>query len=84
MFKYQKGLTEFDGIMVILITIIIIAVWFAIGVSVTHTELNEALNNSGITCKPMKVNGKWYCAERITIIKSNDSTEQYSAKEIDK
>lgn len=83
MFKYQKGLTEFDGIMVILITIIIIALWFTISVSVTHTELNEALNNSGIMCKPIKVNGKWYCAEGF-IIKSDDGIEEHSIKEIDK
>lgn len=83
MFKYQKGLTEFDGIMLILITIIIIAIWFVVKVTNVHTELNEALNNSGITCKPMKVNGKWYCAEGI-IIKSNNNTEQHSAKEIGK
>lgn len=83
MFKYQKGLTEFDGIMVILITIIIIALWFTISVSVTHTELNEALTNSGIMCKPIKVNGKWYCAEGF-IIKSDDGIEEHSIKEIDK
>lgn len=83
MFKYQKGLTEFDGIMVILITIIIIAVWFVVKVTNVHNELTEALNNSGITCKPMKVNGKYYCAEGI-IIKSNNNTEQHSAKEIGK
>lgn len=83
MFKYQKGLTEIDGPFVILVLILGIVCWFAIRVSVTHTELNEALNNSGITCKPMKVNGKYYCAEGI-IIKSNNNTEQHSAKEIGK
>lgn len=83
MFKYQKGLTEIDVPFAILVMILGIAFWFAIRVSVTHTELNEALNNSGITCKPMKVNGKWYCAEGI-IIKSNNNTEQHSAKEIGK
>lgn len=83
MFKYQKGLTEIDGPFVILVMILGIALWFAIRVSVSHTELNEALNNSGIVCKPMKVNGKWYCAEGI-VIKSNNNTEQHSAKEIGK
>ena len=69
--------------MVILITIIIIAVWFAVRVATAHNELNEALTNSGIMCKPMKVNGKYYCAEGI-IIKSNNNMEQHSAKEIGK
>ena len=83
MFKYQKGLTEIDGPFVILVLILGIVCWFAIRVSVMHTELNEALTNSGIMCKPMKVNGKYYCAEGI-IIKSNNNMEQHSAKEIGK
>lgn len=83
MFKYQKGLTEIDGPFVILMLLLIIIFWFAIRGADMHSELTEALTNSGITCKPMKVNGKWYCAEGI-IIKSNNNTEQHSAKEIGK
>ena len=83
MFKYQKGLTELDGPFVILFLLLAIAMWFAVRTSYVHSELTEALTNSGIMCKPMKVNGKYYCAEGI-IIKSNNNMEQHSAKEIGK
>ena len=82
MFKYQKGLTDLD-IPVIMFVVLAIVIWFAVRVATAHSELNEALTNSGIMCKPMKVNGKYYCAEGI-IIKSNNNTEQHSAKEIGK
>ena len=82
MLKYQKGLTDLD-IPVIMFLVLAIVIWFAVRVATEHNELNEALTNSGIMCKPMKVNGKWYCAEGI-IIKSNNNTEQHSAKEIGK
>ena len=83
MFKYQKGLTELDGPFVIMLLLLVIAIWFTVRVGAAHSELNEALTNSGIMCKPMKVNGKYYCAEGI-IIKSNNNMEQHSAKEIGK
>ena len=82
MFKYQKGLTDLD-IPVIMFLVLAIVIWFAVRVATAHSELNEALTNSGIMCKPMKVNGKYYCAEGI-IIKSNNNMEQHSAKEIGK
>ena len=82
MFKYQKGLTDLD-IPVIMFVVLAIVIWFAVRVATAHSELNEALTNSGIMCKPMKVNGKYYCAEGI-IIKSSNNTEQHSAKEIGK
>ena len=82
MFKYQKGLTDLD-IPVIMFVVLAIVIWFAVRVATAHSELNEALTNSGIMCKPMKLNGKYYCAEGI-IIKSNNNTEQHSAKEIGK
>lgn len=82
MFKYQKGLTDLD-IPVIMFLVLAIVIWFAARVATAHSELNEALTNSGIMCKPMKVNDKYYCAEGI-IIKSNNNTEQHSAKEIGK
>lgn len=82
MFKYQKGLMDFEPILIMLL-IVIIAVWFTVNVLTKHSELNEALTNSGIMCKPMKVNGKWYCAEGI-IIKNNNNIEQHSTKEIGK
>lgn len=81
MFKYQKGLTEIDGPFVIMLLLLVIAFWFAIRVATVHSELNEALTNSGIMCKPTKVNGKWYCAEGI-IIKSDDGVEEHSVREI--
>ena len=84
MFKYQKGSTDIDVLVGIMIVSLVIVAWFAMRTLTVLSELNDALTNSGIICKPIKVNGKWYCAERITIIKSNDSTEQYSAKEIGK
>lgn len=81
MFKYQKGLTEIDGPFVIMLLLLVIAFWFAIRVATVHSELNEALTNSGIMCKPMEVNGKWYCAEGV-IIKSDDGIEEHSVREI--
>lgn len=82
MFKYQKGLTDLD-IPVIMFLVLAIVIWLLVRVGTAHNELNEALTNSGIMCKPMKVNGKYYCAEGI-IIKSNNNMEQHSAKEIGK
>lgn len=80
MFKYQKGLTDLD-IPVIMFLVLAIVIWFAVRVATTHSELNEALTNSGIMCKPMEVNGKWYCAEGV-IIKSDDGIEEHSVREI--
>ena len=80
MFKYQKGLTDLD-IPVIMFVVLAIVIWFAVRVATAHSELNEALTNSGIMCKPIKVNGKWYCAEGI-IIKSDDGIEEHSVREI--
>ena len=82
MFKYQKGSWEIEAFSIMLL-LLIIAIWFTVRTSTVHSELNEALTNSGIMCKPMKVNGKYYCAEGI-IIKSNNNMEQHSAKEIGK
>lgn len=82
MFKYQKGSMKIDGVFGIMLLLLVIAFWFAIRISTTHSELNEALTNSGIMCKPIKVNGKWYCAEGF-IIKSDDGIEEHSIKEID-
>lgn len=83
MFKYRKGSIDIDGSFSIMLLLLVIAFGITIRTLTVHSELNQALTNSGIECKPMKVNGKWYCAEGI-IIKNNNSTEQHSAKEIGK
>jgi len=80
MFKYQKGSWEIEAFSIMLL-LLIIAIWCAEDGATTHSELNEALTNSGIVCKPTKVNGKWYCAEGI-IIKSDDGVEEHSVREI--
>lgn len=82
-----------DVSLVMMLLVLLAVFWFGTKVLTEHSEsneaatayaeLNEALTNSGIECKPIKVNGKWYCAKGI-IVKSNNSTEQHSAKEIDK
>lgn len=82
MFKYQKGSWEIEAFSaMLLLLILIIAIWFTVRTSTVHNELNEALTNSGIMCKPMEVNGKWYCAEGV-IIKSDDGIEEHSVREI--
>ena len=75
MFKYQKGSWEIEAFSIMLL-LLIIAIWFTVRTSTVHSELNEALTNSGIMCKPIKVNEKWYCAKGI-IVKSDDETEQH-------
>ena len=81
MFKYQKGFTGDNVAFGIMVLLLIIALWFTVRTLTMHNELNEALTNSGIMCKPMEVNGKWYCAEGV-IIKSDDGIEEHSVREI--
>ena len=56
MFKYQKGSWEIEAFSIMLL-LLIIAIWFTVRTLTMHNELNEALTNSGIMCKPTKVNG---------------------------
>lgn len=89
MFKYQKGLMNNDVAFVMMLLLLVGVFWFGTKVLTEHsesneaaaayTELNEALTNSGIMCKPIKVNEKWYCANGI-IVKSDDGTEQHPDK----
>ena len=50
MFKYQKGSWEIEAFSIMLL-LLIIAIWFTVRTSTVHSELNEALTNSGIMCK---------------------------------
>ena len=86
MFKYQKGFMNDDVSLITMLLSLVGVFWFGTKVLTEHSEsneaatayaeLNEALTNSGIMCKPIKVNEKWYCAKGI-IVKSDDETEQH-------
>ena len=92
MFNYQKGFMDNDVSFVMMLLVLVAVFWFGTRALTEHSEsnetatayaeLNEALTNSGIMCKPIKVNEKWYCAKGI-IVKSDDGTEQHP-EEIDK
>jgi hypothetical protein len=74
-----------NGIFVVLlITLTFMVLFFLLYINATReaTVLGWALENSGITCKPVKVDDKFYCSTTIYVNK-NGKEDTMSVTDVD-
>jgi len=69
--EYSSGYVN-SMFVVLLITLTFVVLFFLLYINVKRENavLGWALENSGITCKPVKVDDKFYCSTTIYVNKS--------------